>query len=108
VDVDYQRRRVRSPELLSLSTLESLGLGIPVIVSNIGGMREIVKDGNNGFLVDPGDDAAIADRVSLICSDSKLFAELATKALESSHLFNWSNSAARCIGLYRNLLWSPA
>lgn len=44
------------------AVLESMALGLPVIASKVGGLREAIKNGENGFLVDPGDTMAIADR----------------------------------------------
>lgn len=41
-------------ETLSLSAVESLALGKPVIASEIGALAEIIKDGENGFLYPPG------------------------------------------------------
>ena len=41
-------------ETLSLSAVESLALGKPVIASDIGALNEIIKDGENGFLYSPG------------------------------------------------------
>jgi glycosyltransferase involved in cell wall biosynthesis len=40
--------------------LEALGAGRPVVASRLGGMAERIKEGVNGFLVDPGDAHAIA------------------------------------------------
>lgn len=43
--------------------VESMATGTPVIGSNVGGVPEIVKDGVTGFLVPPGDTAALAERI---------------------------------------------
>ena len=44
------------------AVLESMALGKPVIASRVGGLREAIDDGRNGFLVDPGDVDAIERR----------------------------------------------
>jgi glycosyltransferase involved in cell wall biosynthesis len=44
------------------AVLESMALGKPVIASKVGGLREAIKDGKNGFLVEPGDADAIERR----------------------------------------------
>jgi glycosyltransferase involved in cell wall biosynthesis len=51
------------------AVLESMALGRAVIASRVGGLREIIKDGVNGFLVDPGDVNAIADRLRRLLAD---------------------------------------
>ena len=42
-------------ELLGLTALEAMASGTPVVASRIGGLAEVVVDGETGFLVEPGD-----------------------------------------------------
>jgi glycosyltransferase involved in cell wall biosynthesis len=49
----------RFPETFSLVAHEALAFGKPVIASSIGALPEVVKDGVNGYLVDPGDEDAL-------------------------------------------------
>ena len=44
------------------AVLEAMALGKPVIASKVGGLREAIKDGKNGFLVAPGDVEGITER----------------------------------------------
>ena len=43
--------------------LESMAMGVPVVSSNIGGVSEIVMDGETGYMVAPGDKAALAEGI---------------------------------------------
>lgn len=52
-----------------MALLEALSHGVPVVASNIGGLPEYVEHGENGLLVAPGDDAALAEALSLLLSD---------------------------------------
>ncbi len=59
-------------ENLPFSLLEAMSLGLPVVTTPVGAIPEIVKDGENGFLVDPGDIRALASRVDRLLSDEPL------------------------------------
>lgn len=50
-------------EGLSITLLESMGHGLPVVVTRVGGNPEVVIDGETGYLVPPRDTAAFAKRV---------------------------------------------
>lgn len=52
----------RWPEPLSRAGLEALSFGLPIVASNRGGNRELVKD--NGFLIDPDQPKAIAAAIA--------------------------------------------
>ncbi len=52
-----------------LTVLESLGAGVPVIASSLGGLPEIVRDGIDGWVVPPDDPAALAAAIDEVASD---------------------------------------
>ena len=64
------------------SVLEALAVGTPVIATRTGGVAEVVHDGENGLVVDPGDVDALADAVSRYFSDG-LDERLRTQAAPS-------------------------
>ncbi|MCI0340383.1 MAG: glycosyltransferase [Planctomycetales bacterium] len=51
-------------ESQGIAVLEALAAGVPVLATRVGGVPGIVRDGENGSLVEPGDPAALADRIS--------------------------------------------
>lgn len=52
-----------------LVLLSALAHNVPAIVSNLGGLTEIVKDGENGFIFDAGDAESLAEVLKKICRD---------------------------------------
>ncbi len=65
------------------AVLEGMALGKPVIASRVGGLRELVAHGENGYLVNPGDAAAIAAPLRLLLADKGLRERLGKKARET-------------------------
>ncbi len=59
-------------ENLPFSLLEAMSLGLPIVTTPVGAIPEIVKDGENGFLVEPGDVRALASSVDRLLSDVPL------------------------------------
>lgn len=56
-------------EGLPLSILEAFAMGKPVIATKVGGVPEVLKDGENGFLVPPCDPERLAERMIYLLSD---------------------------------------
>ena len=52
--------------------LEAMALEVPVVATRVAGVPRLVRDGENGLLVEPGDEAALADRLRLVLSDAAL------------------------------------
>lgn len=61
----------------------ALAMARPVVATDVGGIKELVKDGFNGFLVRSNDHVSIAERVIELIENSELFARLSLNALES-------------------------
>lgn len=59
-------------EGLGWAILESMALGVPVIASKVGGIPEVIRDGQDGFLVPPDDPAALAEKMKILLSNPEL------------------------------------
>lgn len=66
-------------EGLPMSILETMGQGIPNISTNIASIPEVIRDGENGFLITPGDVKALQDRILQLVSDDGLRREFSEK-----------------------------
>lgn len=63
-------------EGFGLAALEAMGSGLPVVASAVGGLQELVEHGRSGFLVPPGDEVALADRLGALLQDQPLRMEM--------------------------------
>ncbi|HKQ33642.1 MAG TPA: glycosyltransferase, partial [Thermodesulfobacteriota bacterium] len=64
-------------EGLPLSVMEAMAAGKPVIASDIGGVNELIRDGETGYLVPPGDTHALARSINTLISDPALARRMA-------------------------------
>ena len=62
------------------AVLEAMALGRPVVASRVGGLREAIRNGENGFLVAPGDVAGISAAWSRLVADPSLRAQFSREA----------------------------
>jgi glycosyltransferase involved in cell wall biosynthesis len=58
------------------AVMEAMAMRKPVVASRVGGVPDIVQDGQTGYLVDPGDPRAIAEKVVALFKDKKLREEM--------------------------------
>lgn len=59
-----------------VSAIESLASGTPVVANRVGGVPDVVRDGVDGFLVEPGDAEEAAERLAMLAADPALRARL--------------------------------
>jgi len=63
--------------------LEAMAAGLPVVATRVGGVPDLVRHGETGFLVPPGDVQALADRIVRILANPSLGRAMGERARES-------------------------
>ena len=77
-------------EPFGMVALEAMAVGRPVIASRVGGLASIVLDGETGFLVPPGDETALADRIRTLLDDPRMRHEMGWKGRQRAETrFDW-------------------
>jgi glycosyltransferase involved in cell wall biosynthesis len=88
-----------------VSAIEALASGTPVVANRVGGVPDVVRDGLDGFLVEPGDVEAAAERLATLAGDPALRARLGetgrARVLERYSVTRLVDDVDR---LYRSLL----
>ena len=87
------------PESFGRSMAEALAMECPVIATRFGGALDIVKEGVNGWLTDPGDAAQLADR--LVQASQTTFAGLRHDALAR---FSLDSMVSQTLAVYAEVL----
>jgi glycosyltransferase involved in cell wall biosynthesis len=59
-------------EPFGLVALEAMASGIPIVVSDVGVLKNIVRDGLDGYVVKPQDTLSLAEKVSILANDNRL------------------------------------
>jgi glycosyltransferase involved in cell wall biosynthesis len=67
-------------ECFGIASAEAMAAGIPVITTRVGGSEDIVDDGENGFLIPPGDGRALAQGLDRLLANSDLRCSLGQRA----------------------------
>lgn len=70
-------------ETFSMAMLESMAMGVPVVMTDIGGAREAIRHWETGVLVQPGNSANLADAIMKLAGDSGLRRRMALGARET-------------------------
>ena len=91
-----------SYETFSLVTFEAAATGLPVLATPVSGVRELIRDGENGFLI-TREPATIAARLGQLAADPSLRARLGHAARESALRFGWDATVAKHHELYERL-----
>ncbi len=82
---------------------EAMAAGLPVVASDVGGIPEVVRHGETGLLVPPGDVAALAAALDRLVADPGLRDSLAAGARRRAADYSWPSLAARVAELYRRV-----
>ena len=77
--LDISVNAPRAGEGLSGAVRESLAVGRPVVATDVGGNRELVRDGETGLLVPPDDPTALASALARFLDDRGLARRLASE-----------------------------
>jgi len=92
-----------SIETQSITTLEAIACGIPMVAAKAGALPELVRDGKNGFLVEPYNHTGFAEAVIEILSSPKLAKEFSREAVKIASEHAITKSLKKLEDIYARL-----
>jgi glycosyltransferase involved in cell wall biosynthesis len=91
-------------ESLSNAIMESMAAGVPVVACRAGGNDELIRDGENGFLVPTADPEALAERIDTLVQQPELRKSLGVTARQDARRFCVERVCGEYERLYASLL----
>jgi glycosyltransferase involved in cell wall biosynthesis len=95
----------KSNEGFSNSVLEKMAMGLPLVVTDVGGNREAVQNGTNGFVIRPGELDALVEALLLLAREPDRARQMGQASRERAEaLFSLEQMIQRHETLYLSLL----
>jgi len=92
-------------EPFGLTLIEAAASGLPIVATEDGGPRDIIKNCNNGYLVDPLDKELIANKCLAILNDKKNWQQLAEHGIAGvNEHYSWQAHADKYIKLIKPII----
>jgi glycosyltransferase involved in cell wall biosynthesis len=91
-------------EGLPISLLEAMAAGVPCVATSVGGVPEVIDNGNEGLLVPPGDAVALANALSTLLRARDLRNAVGASAAQTARRFDVAQAARRTEAVYRDAL----
>lgn len=91
-------------EATSLTMLEGMACGKIVVCTKVGGMKEVIKDGENGFLIDQKSEDAIVEKLLFIKNNMNQLEELKKNARHCAEKHGYIEHAKTVLQIYKKVL----
>lgn len=89
-------------EATSITGLESMACGLPLVGTRVGGIPYLIDDGISGLLVAPGDPQALAKAMTLLVNDADKRTSMGKQARQrTDEQFSWIRIAADTVNIYQ-------
>ena len=91
-------------EVFGIVNLEAMACGVPIVASNVGGIPDVVKDGENGLLVPPSNSEALADAIIYLLENEDVREKMGNNGREKIKDYSWGRIANETEKVYDEVL----
>lgn len=97
---------MQSPDIdnMPLSVMEAFASGLPVVSTDVGGVRAMLQDGRHGLLAPPNDHQGLAAHALYLLSHPEAARQIARSAHASLAAYTWSTLREEWLRVYRGVL----
>lgn len=91
-------------EGLGIAALEAMSAGLPIISSNVQGLKDFIQNGRNGFVCAPSDINSYRNAIEQLLKDSDLRAKMSKNNIVDSKKYDIQNSREQVLGILNSIL----
>ncbi len=84
--------------------IESQACGVPPIGTNVGGIPDIITNGENGLMINPKSSEEISQAIIKLLSDKEMIDRFSKRGLETVQKFNWPTIIEKIDGIYQEVI----
>ena len=93
-----------STESFGIVNLEAMACGVPIVASKIGGIPDVIKDGENGLLIPPKNPEALADAIIYLLENRDVRDKMGYNGRKKVGFYSWEMIVEKTENIYRALL----
>jgi len=91
-------------ESFGLVVLESMAMGLPIIVARSGALPEIVKNNYNGIIIKPGDYEGLTEAIEKLLTNKKLYKKISKNALSEAKKYDLKKHIGEIEKIFENAM----
>jgi len=91
-------------ESFGIAIVEALASGLAVISSNVGGIPDIIKDGENGYLIEYNDHESMATKALFLLKNKLIYQEIVSEGVKTAQSYSAKNLSPRLIDLIERII----
>lgn len=91
-------------EAFGIVNLESMASGVPIVSTRLGGIPDVVEDGKNGILAEPGDEKSLADALLFLIENEDIRTKMGNYGIKKVNDYSWEKIANKTELIYKELI----
>lgn len=95
-------------EGFGMVAIEAMAAGLPIVASEVGGLKDIIEDGVDGLLCSPASPESLATAIGRILNEPGLRSHLAAAAERTVQRYDWTTVSGEYLQVYRNRIAASA